>query len=316
MNISAIIVTYNRPDALEVILRSILAQRELPGEVVIADDGSGAATAGVINSYRSRFPVPLKQVWHEDRGFRGAAIRNRAIRESTGDYLVFSDGDLLFHPSFFRDFRRMAAPGSASIASRVFLTRPFTEKLLRNHTPIATALNLVHHESFSPENGFSSKPFSEPEPHSQSEAWHIPAKGISLPGLFSSGIEMNRINGWRMPFLAPLMPALSFSERLRGGLLGVWRKDLEAVNGWNEEFSGWGLEDTELVARLHFSGVSLRKLKFAAVCYHLWHPVADRQHLQSNRELLRKTIQKGLCRCNNGLFPPETPFPGETSGRP
>ncbi len=259
MKITAIIVTYNRPEALELILRSILRQRELPAEVVVADDGSGPGTARVIERCRERFPVPLKQVWHEDCGFRGAAIRNRAVAESSGDYLVFSDGDLLFHPLFFRDFRRMAREGSASVGSRVFLTREATGALLA---------------------------------------------GEGLPGSFSllsRGIEKNRLNTIRIPLLTRLLPAQHFSERLRGGLLGVWKKELEKVNGWNEDFTGWGLEDTELVARLCNAGVHIRKLKFAAVTWHLWHPVADRRQLETNRQLLRETIAQKRSWCANGL---------------
>ncbi len=260
MLISAIIVTYNRPDALAAILESILRQKELPAEVVIADDGSGPETAGVIKRFRTFFPVELKHVWHEDRGFRGSAIRNRAVKESSGDYLVFSDGDLLFHSCFFADFRTMATPGNASIGSRVFLSPTMTGKILK--------------------------------------------EGPSeLPGFFSPGIAQNRINALRFPLIAALLPAPRFSERLRGGLLGVFRKELEAVNGWNEEFSGWGLEDTELVARLFFNGTRLRKLKFSALSYHLWHPEAGRSMLETNRRILRQTIENNATWCPHGLSP-------------
>ncbi|MFW5755209.1 MAG: glycosyltransferase, partial [Tangfeifania sp.] len=76
MKISLIIVTYNRPKALEVILKSILIQTEIPHEVIIADDGSGPETAKLIAKYRNVFPCKLKHVWQEDNGFRAAKIRN------------------------------------------------------------------------------------------------------------------------------------------------------------------------------------------------------------------------------------------------
>lgn len=56
MKITAIIVTYNRADALEVILNSILEQTLIPHEVVIADDGSGPETAKLIKKYSNVFP--------------------------------------------------------------------------------------------------------------------------------------------------------------------------------------------------------------------------------------------------------------------
>ena len=105
MKITAIILTYNRPQALELILESILRQKTMPDEVIIADDGSGQETLNSIQKFKKILPLPLKHVWHEDKGFRIASIRNKAIKESTGDCLIFSDGDLIFHPNFFNDFK-------------------------------------------------------------------------------------------------------------------------------------------------------------------------------------------------------------------
>ncbi len=259
LKISAIIVTYDWPEALELILKSILQQRVLPGEVVIADDGSGPETALLLKRYQENFPVPLKHVWHEDLGFRGSAIRNRAIEASTGNYLVFSDGDLLFHPLFFHDFALRAEEKQASIGSRVFLT------------PEASAVIL---------------------------------QGKKMPGkisFYSGKIQKNRVNTVRLPLLSRIMPPVQFTPRLRGGLLGVWKQDLESVNGWNESFTGWGLEDTELVARLHFAGITLRKMKSAGITWHLSHPESFRGQLEHNRRLLQETIQGRLTRCENGL---------------
>lgn len=135
MKISLIIVTYNRPEALEVILKSILIQTEIPHEVIIADDGSGHETAKLLNKYNGDFPCKLKHVWQEDKGFRAAKIRNKAINKSTGNWLFFSDGDLFFHSRFFQDLKRNIKPGIALIGSRVFLKKEATDEILKNRTP-------------------------------------------------------------------------------------------------------------------------------------------------------------------------------------
>ena len=132
MKISLIIVTYNRPGALSLILKSIKKQAVLPDKVIIADDGSGKETQETIHKFQQNFPVPLLHVWHEDKGFRAATIRNRAIKVCSGDYLIFSDGDLFFHPCFIRDFTRNARKGEALIGSRVFLTQAATVKRIAN----------------------------------------------------------------------------------------------------------------------------------------------------------------------------------------
>lgn len=257
MKISAIILTYNRPDALNVILDSIICQYELPYEVIIADDGSGAETQELIRSRQANFPVALKHVWQEDSGFRIAAIRNRAIRESDGDFLIFSDGDLLLHPAFFRDFRMNAARQTALIGSRAFLSKKATFDIL---------------------NG----------------------KKANL-SMLSPDIGKNRLNALRFPFLSHFTPPPRQAEKLRGGLLGIWKRDIMAVNGWNEAFTGWGREDTELVVRLQNAGMKIRKLKFSAVTWHLWHPTAERSRLSLNDDLLRHTVENRISWCPDGL---------------
>ena len=260
MKITVIILTYNRPDALELILRSIITQTVIPGEVIIANDGSGSDTLDVINKFKKKFPVELKHVWQEDKGFRIAAIRNKAIKESTGDWLIFSDGDLIFHRHFFKDFKNNIKKGTALIGSRVFLKKEFSEKIL------------------------------------SSSKFKASVKFCSLH------IEKNRFNGIRMPFLSKIVRESAFTTNLRGGLMAVQKKDIVDVNGWNEDFRSWGKEDTELVARLHFSGIKFRKLKFAGITYHLWHPLASRSDVQSNDRILEHCITNNLTWCNNGLI--------------
>jgi len=259
MKISLIIVTYNRPGALSLILKSIEKQAVLPHEVIIADDGSGKETQDSIQKFKIKLSVPLLHVWHEDKGFRAAAIRNRAIEASSGDYLIFSDGDLFFHPCFIRDFKRNARKGEALIGSRVFLKQEASIKRISNQN----------------------------------------CKSV-FP-LISTEIETNRLNAVRFSLVNKFFKSLNYSSKLRGGLLGVWRKDIVAVNGWNEEFTGWGLENTELVARLFNSGIIFRKIKFQAINYHLWHEFQCREKVSINQKLLDKTVQEKLNWCKKGL---------------
>ena len=93
--ISLLIATYNWPQALACVLASVRAQRVAPLEVVIADDGSRDDTRRLIEREAQHFPVPIVHVWHEDTGFRLAAIRNKAIAQARGEYLVQIDGDIV-----------------------------------------------------------------------------------------------------------------------------------------------------------------------------------------------------------------------------
>ncbi len=84
--------------------------------------------------------------------------------------------------------------------------------------------------------------------------------------------------------------------------MGVSKNDLVEVNGWNEDFEGWGLEDSELLVRLHHNEIAFRKMKFRAITYHLWHETEKRERLSANRELLENSIRNGLKKCKNGLI--------------
>jgi predicted glycosyltransferase involved in capsule biosynthesis len=58
------------------------------------------------------------------------------------------------------------------------------------------------------------------------------------------------------------------------------------VNGLDETYSGWGLEDSDLVIRLLHAGVQHKSARFAAPVFHLWHAENDRSRLVENQRLL------------------------------
>ncbi len=128
--ISVIVSTYNRPDALAACLRALSLQSDRDFEVVVADDGSGVATAGVVTEWPARMNVPLKHAWHADRGFRAAECRNRAIRISDGRYCVFLDGDCLARPDFVAAHRKLMEPGWFVAGNRMLLSRELTDRIL------------------------------------------------------------------------------------------------------------------------------------------------------------------------------------------
>ncbi|MGC3982710.1 MAG: glycosyltransferase family 2 protein [Steroidobacteraceae bacterium] len=127
MKTSLIITTYNWKEALDLVLRSVARQSELPDEVLIADDGSRSDTAELVAEWARRLPVPVRHVWQEDLGFRLARSRNRAIAAARGDYLIIIDGDMVLHRHFIADHKRAAQPGYFIQGVRL-LTEPETSR--------------------------------------------------------------------------------------------------------------------------------------------------------------------------------------------
>lgn len=112
----------------------------------------------------------------------------------------------------------------------------------------------------------------------------------------------NKKNCLRSVWLSKMF---SWERRSIGGIrlcnFAFWREDAYRVNGFNEAFEGWGREDSEFVVRLLNSGVRRQNLKFRALGYHLYHPMNARNRLALNDDLLKKTIESRLVRCEEGL---------------
>jgi glycosyltransferase involved in cell wall biosynthesis len=125
-----IISTYNWPEALRLCLLSVMAQSVLPDEVIVADDGSTAHTAELIETIRVTFPVKLIHIWQEDEGFRLSKIRNKAIASSACDYIIQIDGDLVLHRHFIKDHLAMRKCGTFVTGSRVLMNKALSDRMI------------------------------------------------------------------------------------------------------------------------------------------------------------------------------------------
>jgi glycosyltransferase involved in cell wall biosynthesis len=112
--IAVVVTTYNRPDALALVLDGYAAQTDRDFELIVADDGSTEDTRRVVEGFAAGAPFPVRHVWQSDYGFRAAAIRNRAIAATEAAYIIFTDGDCVpatdFAPSSMRARRSIAGP--------------------------------------------------------------------------------------------------------------------------------------------------------------------------------------------------------------
>ena len=130
MRLSAVVVTYNWPQALQLVLRSLARQRVLPDEVIVTDDGSRADTRERLAAMAPTFPTRLVHLWQPDDGARMSRARNRGIAAARGDYIVFLDGDMLAQRDFIADHRAFARRGCFVQGSRVLTGERCAARLL------------------------------------------------------------------------------------------------------------------------------------------------------------------------------------------
>jgi glycosyltransferase involved in cell wall biosynthesis len=263
--ISVIVSTYDREDALDVSLRALSRQSDRHFEIVVADDGSGPATAAVARAWAARAGVAVKHAWHEHRGFRLAEIRNRAILASVGTYLVFLDGDCIAPGDFVKKHRGLAEPGCFVTGTRVLLSRGLAERILR--------------DGLEPETW----PFGRWLVHRARGDVNRVAPIIHLP-LGS----LRRLNARRW-------------QGARGSNMAFWRADIEQVDGFDAAFTGWGREDSDIFIRLLRAGVRRKDGRFAGTVLHLWHPDADRSRLADNNRQLEAALRSTAFKARQGL---------------
>jgi GT2 family glycosyltransferase len=106
--------------------------------------------------------------------------------------------------------------------------------------------------------------------------------------------------GLRWPDLGRVRSSFSW-RRIKSCNLGVWRSDLERVNGFDESFTGWGYEDSDLVLRLFHAGVKRKDGCFATEVFHLWHRDAQRDHASNNRRVVLARAAAQVTQATIGL---------------
>ena len=253
MKISFVVLTYNRVDALLAVLQSLAVQCSADHEVLVADDGSTRAQVEILQRNCPVFKCSVRHVWLPDKGFTASMSRNLGAYHSTGDYLVFLDGDCVPNPRFVSQHIQLARTGCFVNGSRVLLSEQLSARVANRQ------INLLN----------------------QKLAFWVIArfKGDSN--------KLLHLLGWPASLFRVQK---SFEWRgIRSCNLAVWRKDFLAVNGFDETFEGWGHEDADLVLRLSHLGVLRKNGFWGTEVYHLWHREQARDQESINR---RKVLQR------------------------
>lgn len=269
LSASVIVSTYDRLEALALALTGFERQSRTDFELLVADDGSGPETAAFLETAGRRTDFPLRHVRQEDRGFRKSRILNEAAASARSGYLVFNDGDCVPHPRFVESHLEERDPGVYLVGRSVLMSRSFCRTL------DADAVRSGRLDGLSP--------------------------GLILDGLLGRGRRVEY--GFRPPFrsLRRLLASFKSNRALFGGNFSLQRSDFLAVNGFEEDFTGWGGEDEELGLRLRNAGLAPRPVVWSAINYHYWHPRGHARPSDENERRLAETRRSGRIRARRGV---------------
>jgi glycosyltransferase involved in cell wall biosynthesis len=272
MIISVIVPTYNRPLALKLCLMSLAGQSMLPSEVLIADDGSSSETRDVVQEIqRSLHDIfPIKHVWQEDIGFRKPKILNEAVRQATGDYLVFIDGDCMAHRHFIRAHVEQSDPAAILGGKRVEIGRHLTEQLLKEGTVL---------------NSFNVR--------------------LILDSLAGNSRKVEEAIQIKNPLLRRLMHRDQINDDgIWGCNFSLYRNLFMEINGCDEDFLDGSLEDNDLGIRVLNRGKKVKSVRGLANVFHLWHPSSwsfEGDKYRYNHQIIKRRIELKERFCNNGI---------------
>lgn len=264
-SVGVVISTYNNPKWLEKTLWGYLYQTRKPDEVIIADDGSRDDTRILIDSFRNL--LPIRHVWHEDRGFQKSRILNSALLEAKSDYLIFTDQDCIPRHDFIETHLRYSKKGM--FLSGGYFKLPMNLSLALSREDVSTG------------------------------------RAFTIRWLVHQGLKCNfkctKLFGNEtfarfMNFVTPARATWN------GCNSSGWREDLLAVNGFNEEMH-YGGQDRELGLRMVNMGIRPRQIRYSAIVLHLDHkrPYKTRESMEKNKEIMKNTKETGLVSTPYGI---------------
>ena len=234
--VSIIIAFYERLEHLKRCLDSLSLFANAFDEVVVADDGSSPETVEAFREHIKRYEFSITHAWQPNEGFRVAASRNNGIRHARGDYLIFLDCDFMVLPDTIAEHLRAAKPGKAVAGGFKYLNESVTREVL-NVAIIPDLLEKLDRQ--------------------------LPNQEI----LKRHRRTIKRTILMQLHLKSPRNQSL-------GSHYSIHKSDLERINGYDENFVGWGGEDEDLGIRLVRAGIYCRSAIRSARVLHLWHPPA------------------------------------------
>jgi GT2 family glycosyltransferase len=265
MRTAFVVLTYNRSDALLAVLRALAPQCARDDVVVIADDGSRPEQVRMLRDGLPAFACPVRHVWHPDTGFTAARARNLGALQARTDYLLFLDGDCVPNRRFAAHHRALAQAGHFVNGSRVLLGERLSRRAAAGEIELAQL--------------------------SASDWLRLRLSG-----------DVNKLTHLLYWPGAPGRVQTRFRWKgIRSCNFGIWYGDFEAVNGFDESFTGWGHEDADLVLRLHHRGCRRKNGFLATEVFHLWHPQNSQSGEAGNRGRVVQRMQGSLVRAERGL---------------
>jgi cellulose synthase/poly-beta-1,6-N-acetylglucosamine synthase-like glycosyltransferase len=270
MRVSLIVSTYKDTEALSLIFEALKRQSHKDFEVVVAEDDNSKETKELI---KKESELNILHVSHEDIKNRKTVIQNRAIKGSSGEYLIFIDGDVIPYRDFIKNQLFLARKKRVLSGRRVNLPQNISKLLRSKKLKAATlerfylffALYLMFDRSVRFEQGISLNP----------------------QGFIYQKFLKNRKR----------------NSAIIGCNFSCFKEDFVAINGFDDSYTESRLgDDTDLTWRFKAAGYELISSKNLANIFHLHHEkISLKKDFSKEIALMQERKEKNLYYCEHGL---------------
>ena len=263
--IGVIISAYNQFEWLEKTLWGYCCQSRPADEIIIADDGSHEDVRLLIDGFKDQ--LPIKHIWHEDKGFRKTEILNKALVASIADYLIFSDQDCIPRTDFIATHEHYAQKGYFLSGGVFRLSMNTSQKINRDDIVSGNAFQLK---------------------------W-LQKQGLQITFKCTKLID----NKYFSRFMNTITPTKATWD---GCNASGWRKDLLDVNGFREDMQ-YGGEDRECGERLMNWGIRGKQIRYSAILLHLDHsrPYKNVDAIAKNLSIRKDTKRNKIVKTPDGI---------------
>ena len=265
--VSVIISTYNSEEWLRKVLEGYRGQIYDNYEIIIADDGSREETKVLIDSFRKDYPVKIRHLWHEDKGYRRQRILNKAIVEASYDYILFTDGDCIPRKDFVTTHVKYAEKG-------YFLSGGYCKLTMK-------ASECITSQDIKEEKCFDANWLADQDKLGIKQRLKLTAGSNTaniLDLITPTGATFNNCNS------------------------SAWKEDLLAINGYDERMR-YGGPDRELGERLVNYGIKPKQIRYKAICLHLDHDrgYKTKESVDRNLAIRKDTKSKNIIKTSFGI---------------
>ena len=270
--VSLIAAVYKDIEALDLIIKALLKQTYKNFEFIVAEDGQSTEVRDYLSTVENAF-FDIVHTTQEDVGLRKSKSQNNAIRASSGEYLIFIDGDCIPYSTFIEYHVALAEEGYFLGGKRVNLGPQYSKKLRAGEL-----------DAYDLEKNFLFYFFS----------------------IYNDAIEKHAEEGFSFSPNSIIYKFFLKNRKKKLQLVGCnfscFKKDMLAINGFNEELEDAAVaSDTDIQWRFEAIGLKVKSCKYIANQFHLYHKRSAEQ-ARGNTQLYLENKKSNNFIAKEGIY--------------